>query len=121
MAIRNFYDLDAWQKSHALVKAVYAATRDFPSDERYGMTSQMRRAVISVTANIAEGFARYHTKDKIRFYHHARGSVVEVQNFIILAKDFTYINLESARKLFHESREVEKLVNGLIRGLQSRS
>ena len=66
--IKNFYDLDAWKQAHILVVEVYRITENFPKEELYGIVSQLRRAVSSITANIAEGFARYHFKDKIRFY-----------------------------------------------------
>jgi four helix bundle protein len=79
--IKNFYDLDAWKKTHKLVLEIYQITKDFPKDEAYGIIGQLRRAASSITANIAEGFSRYHFKDKIRFYYQARGSIAEVQNF----------------------------------------
>ena len=77
--INNFYDLEAWKISHGLVLEIYKITKSFSKEEMYGITSQIRRAASSITANIAEGFARYHFKDKIRFYYQARASVAEVQ------------------------------------------
>lgn len=68
-SIREFYDLDAWRKAHQLVLEVYKITKDFPKEEKFGITDQLRRAASSVTANIAEGFGRYHFNDKIRFYY----------------------------------------------------
>ncbi|MEK7067831.1 MAG: four helix bundle protein [Patescibacteria group bacterium] len=88
--IKNFYDLEAWRKAHQLVLEIYKITKFFPKEELYGIISQLCRAACSITANIAEGFARYHFKDKIRFYYQARGSVAEVQNFLILAKVTSY-------------------------------
>ena len=88
--IKDFYDLDAWIKSHKFVLEVYNLTKDFPKDELYGLTSQLRRAAVSITANIAEGFNRYHFNDKARFYYNARGSVSEVQSFLFLAKDLVF-------------------------------
>ena len=85
-SIRNFYDLDAWKKGHLLVLEIYRITDSFPKNETYGVVSQLRRASSSITANIAEGFARYHFKEKIKFYYNSRGSVAEVQNFLLLAK-----------------------------------
>ena len=84
--IKNFYQLNAWKKGHELVLEIYKITNSFPKEERYGVISQLRRASSSVTANIAEGFARYHFKDKIRFYYNSRGSVSEVQNFFYSPK-----------------------------------
>ncbi len=113
----NFYDLDTWQKAHGLALKIYQITKDFPSDERYGMTNQLRRASSSITANIAEGFSRYHFKDKIRFYHQARGSVSEVQSFLLLARDLQYINHVSCDNLMTEAHEVARLINGMIRSI----
>ncbi|MEK7067636.1 MAG: four helix bundle protein, partial [Patescibacteria group bacterium] len=81
--IKNFYNLTVWKKAHELTLKIYKATRKFPKDELYGLVSQLRRAVSSIAANIAEGFERYYFKDKIRFYYQARGSAAEVQNFLL--------------------------------------
>lgn len=118
MLVNSFYDLDAWKKSHKLVIEIYKITKDFPKEELYGVVSQLRRAVSSITANIAEGFARYHFKDKIRFYYQARGSAAEVQNFLILAKDLEYISLEKCTELIEQSKETMQLINGLIRSIE---
>lgn len=115
--IENFYDLSAWQKGHELVKEIYVITKDFPKEELYGITNQLRRAASSITANIAEGFARYHFKDKIRFYYQARGSVAEVQNFLILAKDLNFIDSEKNENLQEKANQVNQLINGLIRSI----
>ena len=116
--IENFYSLDAWQKGHQLVIEIYKITKDFPNDERFGIVSQTRRAAASITANIAEGFARYHFKDKIRFYYQARGSVAEVQNFLLLAKDLNFINTETCERLGKKANNVRKLINGLIKSIE---
>ncbi len=116
--IVNFYDLEAWKLSHLLVMEIYKVTKDFPKEEQYGIVSQLRRSASSITANIAEGFARYHFKDKIRFYYQARGSAAEAQNFIILARDLGYLNERKNRDLFNLSKQSEQLVNGLIRSIE---
>ena len=116
--IKDFYQLDAWKESHKLNLLVYKITNAFPKDEKYCLTDQIRRAVSSITANIAEGFGRFHFTDKIRFYHQARGSIKEVQNFIILAKDLGYFNVEEAKKIWKKSKDAEKLINGLIRSAE---
>ena len=116
--IKNFYDLEAWKQAHLLVIEVYKITENFPKEELYGIVSQLRRAVSSITANIAEGFARYHFKDKIRFYYQARGSAAEVQNFLLIARDLKIINDEICKKLGEKSKEVQKLINGLIRSIE---
>src|SRR3989338_374226 len=116
--IKNFYDLDAWKQAHILVVEVYRITENFPKEELYGIVSQLRRAVSSITANIAEGFARYHFEDKIMFYYQARGSAAEVQNFLLIARDLKIINDEICKKLGEKSKEVQKLINGLIRSIE---
>lgn len=115
--IQTFYDLTAWQRSHQLVLGIYQASRKFPKEELFGITSQIRRAASSITANIAEGFARYHFKDKIRFYHQARGSVAEVQNFLTLARDLKLLDDEVYKQLHEQADEARRLINGLIRSI----
>lgn len=85
------------------------------------MTSQLRRAVSSIGANIAEGFARYHYKDKVRFYHNARGSAAEVQNLIVLARDLGYVNERACTQALQQSDDVAQLINGLIRAIEKQN
>jgi four helix bundle protein len=113
--IKNFYDLDAWKKAHHLTLLVYKATNSFPGEEKYGLTSQLRRASSSVGANIAEGFSRFHFKDKVKFYYQARGSVSEVQNFLVLARDLGYLSIEDCAIIGEVSSDSARLVNGMIR------
>ena len=119
--VKNFYDLEVWKKAHELTLAIYIMTRSFPQDELYGIVSQIRRAASSVSANIAEGFERYHFKEKIRFYYQARGPVAEVENFLLLAKDLHFIEELLLQKLMHETEQVRKLINGLIRSIERQS
>jgi four helix bundle protein len=116
--IKSFEDLEAWQIAHKLALEVYKVTKIFPKDELYGIISQLRRAVLSITSNIAEGFSRYHYNDKIRFYYNARGSVSEVKNCLILSKDLDYIIKEEYQKLSNEIERVLKVINGLIRSIE---
>ena len=116
--IKNFYDLEAWQKGHLLVLEIYKITKNFPKEELFGIISQLKRAASSVTANIAEGFERYHFKDKVRFYYQARGSVAEVQNFLLLAKDLNFIDLETCKELGEKANEARRLINGLINSIE---
>ena len=116
--IKNFYNLEAWKQAHQLILEIYKITKNFPKEELYGLVSQLRRAASSITANIAEGFARFHYKDKIRFYYQARASVAEVQNFLLLAKDLNYINFETCKKLGEKANDAARLINGLIRSLE---
>ncbi len=116
--IKRFNDLEAWKKGHVLVIDVYKVTKVFPREEIYGIVSQLRRAASSITANIAEGFDRYHFNDKIRFYYQARGSVGEVQNFLFLANDLKLINQVIFSKLIEKTDEIRKLINGLIKSIE---
>lgn len=115
--INNFYELNAWKVSHSLVLEIYKITNNFPKEEIFGITSQIRRAASSISANIAEGFSRYYFNDKIRFYYQARGSIAEVRNFLLLAKDLNYIDLENYKKLGSKSKDSAQLINGLIRSI----
>ncbi|PJE65298.1 four helix bundle protein [Candidatus Saccharibacteria bacterium CG10_big_fil_rev_8_21_14_0_10_47_8] len=94
----TFENLEVWQKSRKLAVYIYKLTKKFPVEERYGLVPQMRRAAISISSNIAEGFARYKTKDKEHFYVMASASLSELLNQLILSSDFDYI---SATELDH--------------------
>lgn len=89
-ASKGFRDLVVWQKAHAWVLAVYAATRSFPKDELFGLTSQLRRAASSVPANIVEGYRRRSKADKLRFFNIAQASLDEATYFLMLAHDLKY-------------------------------
>lgn len=117
--IKEFYDLDIWRRAHSLVIDLYAISKKFPEDEKYGLVSQMRRAAVSITANIAEGFSRYHYKDKINFYYHSRGSVNETQNLLLIAKDLKYLSQNKADILVRDLNEINKMINGLIRSIEN--
>ncbi len=113
--ITDFYQLKAWQENHQLVLSIYKITKTFPNEEKYGIIDQLRRASSSITANIAEGFGRFHYADKIRFYLQARGSLKEVENFIYLSQDLKYLDKETAKKLWQQAKIGEQLLNGLIK------
>lgn len=119
MQITDFYQLDAWKVSHQFVLKIYKCLDSFPVNEKYGVIDQLRRASSSITANIAEGFGRYHKKDKIHFYFQARGSLKEVQNFLLLSKDLGYIKDSVIKSLWLDSKDSEKLINGLIRSTEN--
>lgn len=110
-----FTDLVAWQEAHQLVLSVYEISRDFPKSEEFGLKSQMRRAAVSITSNIAEGFSRRNSLEKSHFYFIAQGSNTELQNQLLIAKDIGYINEKSFKSLRDKSVTVHKLVNGLIK------
>ena len=95
---RSFQDLEVWQKTHAFVLQVYRLTADFPKHELYGLTSQFRRAAVSIPANIAEGFRKFGPADKARFMNTAEGSLEECRYYCILSQDLGYGKTESLQK-----------------------
>lgn len=117
--ITSFTQLVAWQEGHRLVLGIYKVTKDFPSEECFCLTSQIRRSVVSITSNIAEGFSRNTNKDKIQFYYIALGSVTEVQNQLLIARDLKYISNIRFKELSEISVRVHKLTNGLIKHLRN--
>ena len=114
--IRNFTDLIAWQEAQKLVLKIYKITGAFPKEERYSLIDQMRRAAISITSNIAEGFSRGSYKEKIYFYFIAQGSTTELQSQAILSRDLNYISSDNLDEVLQESITVHKLLGGLIKG-----
>lgn len=114
MIAKSFTDLIVWQKSHKLILSIYEAVKDFPREEVYGLSSQIKRAAISVSSNIAEGFVRQTKKEKIQFYYIALGSLTELQNQLLIAKDLKFILIKDFNLLAERTIEVSKLINGLI-------
>lgn len=112
--IKSFTDLIAWQENHKLVILIYKITKSFPQEETYSLVDQMRRAAVSITSNIAEGFGRQTYKDKVHFYYQAQGSLVELKNQIIIAKDVGYLNKEEFGDLIFQADIGHKLLQGLI-------
>lgn len=106
---KTFEDLIVWQKAHQFVLSVYRSTESFPKEEIYGLTSQFRRAAVSIPANIAEGFKKKGRSDKYRFMNIAQGSLEECRYYLILAKDLGYIDTS---KLMSQLEEVSKLLDG---------
>ena len=104
---RNFQDLIVWQKAHQFVLNVYRITKTFPREEIYGLTSQFRRAAVSVPANIAEGFKKKGRPDKARFMNMAQGSLEECRYYLILTNDLRY---GDTPKLFDQLDEVSRLL-----------
>jgi four helix bundle protein len=113
--IKSFTDLFAWKEGHGLVLMVYEITEDFPNKEIFGLTNQMRRAVVSVTSNIAEGFSRNTIKDKVQFYAISHGSLTELQNQLVIARDLKYIDSKNFNNIANQTITVAKLLNGLKR------
>ncbi len=118
--IKTFQDLNAWKRGHELVLEIYELTKYFPKEEKYGLSGQLRRASVSVTSNIAEGFSRTFYKEKRRFYSIALGSLTEIQNQLIIAKDIGYIDEIKHDILLPETVVIHKLLNGLIKSCKSR-
>lgn len=117
--IRVFTDLFAWQEAHKLVLMIYKITRKFPKEEMFGLIAQLRRAAVSITSNIAEGFSRISYAEKIHFYSMALGSVTEVQNQMLIARDVEYVAQEDFISVEKQSVKVHKLINGLIKSSRS--
>ena len=116
--LKTHKNLDAWSKAIELVEAVYSVTKGFPRTEIYGLTSQLRRAAVSVPSNIAEGAARSSTKEFIQFLHVALGSVSEVETQLIIAQRLDY--LSDAKSIEEQIEAVRRLILGLIRYLRRR-
>lgn len=110
-----FEKLEVWQRSRQLVKKIYIITRLFPSEEKFGLISQLRRASLSVSSNIAEGSTRWSKKEKARFYKIAYGSLIEVLNQLILSNDLEFLNEEELNMLRPEIDEVGRMINALYK------
>lgn len=113
--IKSFTDLNTWQEGHKLVVNIYEKTKDFPKEEVFGIVSQMRRAAVSITSNIAEGFGRQTYKEKTQFYYQAQGSLIELKNQLLIAKDVGYLNNENFGELADQINITHQLLQGLIR------
>lgn len=118
--IKSFTELDAWRESHKLVLDVYKTVKTFPSDEVYGLVSQMRRAAVSITSNIAEGFSRTTYADKAHFYAMSHGSLTEIQNQLLIARDVNYISNAVFENLAIQAVIAHKLISGLIKATKLR-
>jgi four helix bundle protein len=118
--IISFKDLKVWEEAHQLVLNIYRITSEFPKEEIYGLTSQIRRASSSIPANIAEGFGRYSTKEYIQFLTIARGSLEEVNYFLFLSKDLQYITENNYLSFSESVDNIRKMLNGLIKSLRNK-
>jgi four helix bundle protein len=114
----GFQDLIAWQKAMALVTAIYRATGDWPREELYGLTSQVRRAAVSIPSNLAEGHGRTGARE---FAHHvsiAYGSLCELETQVLIAEQLGYANTDTSERLTTQMMEVRRLIRGLLRSLR---
>ncbi len=117
-AARTFADLLVWKKAHQFVLAAYKLSAAFPVDERYGLQAQLRRAAVSIPANIAEGFRRRGRADKVRFMNMAQGSLEECRYYLVLAQDLHYI---SSTPLSNQLDEVSRMLQGYLEGILKRN
>ena len=111
---KTFEDLLSWQRAHQFVMMVYKYTSLFPKEEVYGLTSQFRRAAVSIAANIAEGFKKKGNRDKCRFYNIAQGSLEECRYYLILSRDLKYGNNEELKKLLEEASKLLESYTSII-------
>ena len=112
----KFEDLEVWKKAHQLALNVYKITKDFPPEEKFGLVSQMRRAAVSVPANIAEGFKKRTLRDKANFYNIAQGSLEELRYYFILVKDLGF--MKENQGWLNAVEEIGRMLYGLIKSIQ---
>jgi four helix bundle protein len=117
MTTYSFENIIAWQKAHTFRLLVYEITSHFPESERFGLTSQFRRAAVSIGANIAEGYKKLSKADKLRFMNISEGSIEECRDYIILAKDLHFINDEQFMQLYDSLEESSKLLLAYCKGI----
>ena len=118
--IHNYKELDVWKRSVAFTTEVYRLTARFPETERFGLSSQIRRAAISVPANIAEGWGRGSTREYVQFLTVARGSLMELETHLIVGCNLTFLTQDELRMASKAIEETGKMLNGLIGALKSR-
>jgi len=118
--VKTYRDLIVWQKAMELVTEIYVHRKSFPEDERYGLTSQLRRCSISLPSNVAEGYGRNSTQDYIRFLRIANGSLFELQTQLEIASNLGFLTGEIFSVLFESSREIERMLSSLIKKINPR-
>ena len=116
--MQNYRDIRAWQYAHRVVLRVYAVTETFPASERFGLVSQMRRAAVSVPANIAEGSKRLFKRDYVRFLNVAEASLREVDYYLVLARDLRFVDAQAIAELLGQVEEAARLLAGFRRTVQ---
>ena len=117
MAIKSFKDLEIWKRSVALAERIYKLTNTFPKNEVYGLSSQIRRAVVSIPSNIAEGFARFHNREYKQFLYVSLGSGTELTTQMIIAANLGYVDGSKADKINDEIEQISKMIMSLIKKL----
>jgi four helix bundle protein len=119
--VRDFRKIQVWERAHHFALQIYKVTASFPKDELYGLTSQMRRAAVSIPSNIAEGCGRDSQVELARFVHIAGGSASELEYQLILAHDLGYIGNENYPELNSEINEIKRMLNGFEKAVQANS
>lgn len=119
--VESFKDLIVWSKGIELVNDIYKVTKNFPKEELYGLTSQIRRAAISISANIAEGWGRGTTKNYIQFLDISKGSLFELDTLIIIANNQDYLNTENCSEIENKINEIGRMLNALITKLENKN
>ena len=116
--MNNFRELKVWQKTRSFTKEMYYLLKKYPADEKFALVSQMKRATISISSNIAEGSGRYTDKDFARFLDIALGSAYEIENQLILSNDLEFINNSDLNEFVNKIQEIEKMISGLIKSIR---
>ena len=117
MKIQSYRELEVWKKSMKVVTEVYRITRSFPREELYALTSQLRRAAISIPSNIAEGWGRNSTKEYMQFLRIARGSLLELETQLTISQNLAYLNTSVLQSMLQITAEVNKMINAMINKL----
>lgn len=117
-AYQSFEEMPVWQKAHKLAVEVFHVSEGFPRKEDYGLTSQLRRAALSISANIAEAFGRFHYRDKLNFYYNSRGSADETKSHLLYAREVGYIENQTYESLSHRVEEILFDLNSIISALR---
>jgi four helix bundle protein len=116
--LKDFKELKVWHKSYELALAIYEASRSFPREEMYGLTSQLRRAAVSMGANIAEGCGRRSDGELVRFLQIARGSASEVEHHLLLARDLKFLQAATHQEIEKRLQEVQRMLTSLVSSIQ---
>ncbi len=119
--VRSYRDLAAWQKAIDLVTEIYRASQEFPKEELFGLTSQIRRAAVSIPSNVAEGQGKLSRKEFIYFLGNARASLMEVETQLIISKNLDYLREERLNALLALTAELGKILNGLLSALKAKN
>lgn len=120
MEYDDFRNMSVWQKSAEIVVKIYDVTKSFPSEEKFGLVSDMRRAANSISHNIAEGYGRFESRDKTRFYKISRGSCFEVMSQCLISQKLNFMNNKDSNEIIAKCKEVIKELNSIIKTLESR-